>query len=407
MNTHQFILKNWKTSIRNPKNKKDASLSFVKLPNSYTTPCADDEFKNFYYWDTYFTNIGLLEDGLIDQARNNLRVMKFFISKFLFIPNADHLLFGSQPPFFSRGIFELYSKTKDVNDIKEFLYSAVTEMNFWKFDRMTPCGLNQYGCGWLNCKCVEAFDYFANRVGGLTEAEKKVDRAQLVKGFFAIAESGWDLNVRYRRAGLRFDALSFANIDLNSILYDAENCIAKMAKIIDEKEIEKEFSARAKVRKELMTKLMMDPKTGIFYDYSFVDKKNSGFLSAASLFPYAFGISDDKKSAKAIFDRLDCKYGLSTCEERGNDQYLQWDFPHMWPPVVYLAYQGLKNVGLLDEAKLLKKQYLDTVDKNFEATGRLWEKYDTVKGDVSVTVEYKTPTMLGWTAGVYEYLLNN
>ena len=234
MNAHQFIIKNWKTSIRNPKNKKDASLSFVKLPNSYTTPCANDEFKNFYYWDTYFTNVGLLEDGLIDQARNNLRIMKYFVSKFLFIPNADHLLFGSQPPFFTRGIFDLYSKTKDINDIKEFLYSAVTEMDFWKFDRMTPCGLNQYGCGWLNAKCIESFDYFSNRVGGLTEAEKKIDKAQLVKGFFAIAESGWDLNVRYRRKGLRFDSLSYANIDLNCILYDAEIKISEMARIIED-----------------------------------------------------------------------------------------------------------------------------------------------------------------------------
>ena len=35
-----------------------------------------------------------------------------------------------------------------------------------------------------------------------------------------------------------------------------------------------------------------------------------------------------------------------------------------------------------------------------------WEKYDASNGEVSVTNEYQTPTMMGWTAGVYEYFLN-
>ena len=37
----------------------------------------------------------------------------------------------------------------------------------------------------------------------------------------------------------------------------------------------------------------------------------------------------------------------------------------------------------------------------FEKTGLLWEKYDALKGSVSVTREYDTPAMMGWTAGVY------
>jgi len=404
---HEYILKNWKTTIRDPQSKRDMNLSFVKIPNQYTTPCADDEFQNFYYWDTYFTNLGLLEDDLVDVARDNLKVMQYFIQKLCFVPNADHLIMGTQPPFFTRGIYDLWKKTNDIKDIEEFLEYAVQEMDFWMYDRITPCGLNQFGCGWPNIKCLNAYDYFTNRVGGLTKEEEKLNKIDVVKGFFAIAESGWDLNVRYRRKGLRFDSLSFANIDLNCLLYDAETKIVEMAKVVNREDIVNEFSKRATNRKTLMDKLMKDKKTGIYYDYCFKDKKISGFLCAACLYPYTVGLSNDKESAKAIFNKLDFEYGLSTALYRGDDQYLQWDYPHMWPCVVYLAYVGLKRIGLLDEANKLKKQYMDTVEKNFEKTGKLWEKYDTVNGDVSVTVEYKTPTMMGWTAGVYEYLLNN
>jgi alpha,alpha-trehalase len=43
----------------------------------------------------------------------------------------------------------------------------------------------------------------------------------------------------------------------------------------------------------------------------------------------------------------------------------------------------------------------------FEVKGDLYEKYDARDGSVSVTSEYETPSMLGWTAGVYAFLKDN
>lgn len=42
---------------------------------------------------------------------------------------------------------------------------------------------------------------------------------------------------------------------------------------------------------------------------------------------------------------------------------------------------------------------------NFEKTGVIWEKYDGRDGKVAVTDEYETPEMLGWSAGVYRYFV--
>ena len=73
----------------------------------------------------------------------------------------------------------------------------------------------------------------------------------------------------------------------------------------------------------------------------------------------------------------------------------------MWPTNVYFACFGLQRIGLKEEAKRLAKKYCDTVEKCFEETGLLWEKYNALDGSVSVTREYETPAMMGWTAGVY------
>ncbi|MDY4591920.1 MAG: trehalase family glycosidase, partial [Eubacteriales bacterium] len=134
--------------------------------------------------------------------------------------------------------------------------------------------------------------------------------------------------------------------------------------------------------------------------------KFSETLTVASLYPYAFGISDDKETCRHVFERLDLEYGISTAEYRGDVLYMQWDYPNMWPPTAYIAYLALKNTGNDAEAEKLKNQYLFTVDSIFKTTGQLWEKYNAKELTVSKTVEYETPPMMGWTAAVYEYFYN-
>ncbi|HCH84090.1 MAG TPA: alpha,alpha-trehalase, partial [Lentisphaeria bacterium] len=51
----------------------------------------------------------------------------------------------------------------------------------------------------------------------------------------------------------------------------------------------------------------------------------------------------------------------------------------------------------------IARKYVDTVVRNFERTGALWEKYNVVTGSVDVKDEYKMPQMLGWTAGAFVY----
>ena len=46
---------------------------------------------------------------------------------------------------------------------------------------------------------------------------------------------------------------------------------------------------------------------------------------------------------------------------------------------------------------------MNTIDEEFKKCGRLWEKYDAVRGGMGVSTEYETPEMMGWTAGVYVY----
>lgn len=404
MTTHEYILKNWCKTIRYP--GKDDAQSFIKMPCSYTTPTECSFFNNFYYWDTYFTNIGLIIDGLDKQAENNLDVMAFFVDKLGFIPNADHLIFVSQPPFFTRGVYDLYEFRKDKSIIKKYYKQIVAELEFWEYDRTTEIGLAQYKTDRVSSKLEGDYEYFAARVGGLTESEKKIDHKTMARYFLTYGESGWDCNMRFKTPENRFASLDFAMIDVNCILYDAESKAAAMLKIIGETEQSEIMQRKADGRKLLIDKYLKNKENSIYLDYDFKRGKFSETLTVASLYPYAFDISDDKETCRHVFERLDLEYGISTAEYRGDVLYMQWDYPNMWPPTAFIAYLALKNTGNDAEAEKMKNQYLFTVDSIFKTTGQLWEKYNAKELTVSKTVEYETPPMMGWTAAVYEYFYN-
>ncbi|MBO4362986.1 MAG: hypothetical protein J5912_01235, partial [Clostridia bacterium] len=76
----------------------------------------------------------------------------------------------------------------------------------------------------------------------------------------------------------------------------------------------------------------------------------------------------------------------------------------MWPSNVYFTVAALENAGLPDDARRIAFKYVETATRVFEKTGCLWEKYDALTAEVSVTNEYRTPKMLGWTAGVYQFM---
>ena len=68
---------------------------------------------------------------------------------------------------------------------------------------------------------------------------------------------------------------------------------------------------------------------------------------------------------------------------------------------------GLKRIGLLGDALQIADKYVSVVRNIFEETGRLWEKYDALTGEIAVTSEYATMPMMGWTAAVYRYFVEN
>ena len=97
--TREFIRESWEKSIRYLPN--DAG-SHIGMPLPYTVPSVSGGFQEMYYWDLFFTNEGLIIDGLLDQARYNTENLAWMVERFGKILNGSNTFYlnRSQPPVF-------------------------------------------------------------------------------------------------------------------------------------------------------------------------------------------------------------------------------------------------------------------------------------------------------------------
>ena len=388
-----YIKDNWVKSIREANDV---------VPFPFTSPSITGFYKDFFYWDNYFINKGLLIDGFSEQVEYNLDNFAYYIERFGYIPNASNLLNRSQPPVFTFCVLDYYEKTQDKNVLKKYLPYLVKEYNFWMTERILPCGLNSFGSSATKHQLLINYKHLHGRV--LEERDTEEEQIELAKDILAIAESGLDFNMRFITDESKVDAGKFIHLDLNCFLYGVEVGISKIYELLGEDEKNKEFIALAENRKTLINKYLFDKTQGIYLDYNYKSGEFSKILSAVSFYPYVYGISDDKEGAKKILQRLELPCGISPAEYRGeNAVYYQWDYPCVWPYTSWFTFTALKNVGLTGDAERIALKYMNCVNDNFEKTGVIWEKYDGRNGSVATTNEYKTPEMLGWSAGVYKY----
>jgi alpha,alpha-trehalase len=195
----------WAVLTRTP---DQAGGTLIPLPHPYIVP--GGRFREIYYWDSYFTMLGLQATGRIDIMRNMVDNFAWLIDNFGFIPNGNrtYYLGRSQPPYFALMVGLL----ADVAG-KQFLLQYRTQMKreyeFWmdgaeNLSEETPSNrrvvrlsdgsvLNRY---WDDNPSPrpEAFmedEDVAQNAGG--------DPLCIFRHIRAAAESGWDFSSRWQR----------------------------------------------------------------------------------------------------------------------------------------------------------------------------------------------------------------
>jgi len=377
---------------------REDSYPFYALPKPYNVPCASGMFQEMYYWDTYFTNRGLILDGNIEQAKNNVENLAAMAERFGFVLNGNRAEFlnNSQPPFMSQAAREVYEVTKDKKWLMGICSAIEKEYAFYTVDRGTYLGLSRYDA--VTPISPEqknrAVKILIDRLGYTPD----LSFDELARGLYAVGESGWDINPR-----MTYHAYDFVVSDLNTLIYSIEDNMEFFSRELGELEDEIKWRERKEKRAELSRKYLK-AENGIFYDYDIVKKERTTLFSAASYYPLYFGMATPEEAAAAVsaLPLLETEWGIVTSERcDGIKGTFQWGYPNGWPPMQQIVVGGLIRYGYVDDAKRIAKKFLDLMEKCFSETGHLWEKYDVVSGNADALAEYETPAMLGWTYGTY------
>ena len=172
---------------------KNDTLGNFALPYPFSVPCIVNGFQNLFYWDTYFTNVGLLLDGNIEQAKNNIDNILAMIDRFGYMPNATNegMLNRSQPPYASMMVREVYELTHDKIWLSYACKILEKEYKFWMTERITSNGLNRYSNHADKSSLMSFYYYVAGRLGlNPNECNNDEERLAAVASFPAEAESG-------------------------------------------------------------------------------------------------------------------------------------------------------------------------------------------------------------------------
>ncbi|MGH9380346.1 MAG: trehalase family glycosidase, partial [Thermoanaerobaculia bacterium] len=118
----------WPVLARPP--DSDARGSLIPLPHPYVVP--GGRFREVYYWDSYFTMLGLVESGHLDLVHGMLDNFAYLVRTFGHVPNGNraYYLSRSQPPFLA-AMVDLYAQATDTQDALRYLDALEAEHAFW------------------------------------------------------------------------------------------------------------------------------------------------------------------------------------------------------------------------------------------------------------------------------------
>lgn len=394
----EFIQKKFPDSIM--KTKEDVEDRFG-LPHPYTVPSPGDIFDCMFYWDTHFTNVGLIASGNIQQAIYNTDNIRHMVQRFGYMPNSTkaHHLGQSQPPFYYRMVSDIFEVTGDMSWLDSHYDTIAREYEFWMTQRLASNGLNYYGRKRSNLSPEELerrYQYGISRFEGFYTDDLQ-EKMAIIHTVATLCESGWDCCYRFGMNGMDYNP-----VDLNTLLYGLESAMSRFSRLLDRGE-EQLWSSRAADRKEKMDRYLFCKEKGFYLDWNFKTEKHSDCVSVASLFPLYLGLEHDSGAImKILSEEMLLPYGVAGTVKPCHSYALQWEYPNIWAPLQYIAYCACHNCGEERLAEEIVLRFKTLLENNFENTGNLWEKYNGLTGE-TVNAEYNAPPMMGWTAGVYLY----
>ncbi|MFN8253854.1 MAG: alpha,alpha-trehalase TreF [Ferruginibacter sp.] len=392
--------------------------TLIHLPHEYIVP--GGRFREIYYWDSYFTMLGLQVSGRVEMIESMVKNFAWLIHEFGFIPNGNrtYYLSRSQPPFFALMV-NLLAEEKGDGVLLQYKTTLEKEYAYWMdgFNEVSP---KQPA---VKHVVLVADDVVMNRYWDEQESPRpeaysedvhlssgSANAAAMYRDIRAAAASGWDFSSRWFADHENMDTIqttSIIPVDLNCLLLFMEKMLQKMHMLSGSTTEAALFADKIQRRKRALHRFCWNEEEGCFFDYNFITQKQELHFNLSTVFPLFFNaVTNEQAAAVALLVKNKFLHpgGLITTIYKTGQQ---WDAPNGWAPLQWIAYRGLKNYRFNELAVSIKNNWLQNCEKVFAATGKMMEKYNVMDTNVAAGGgEYPNQDGFGWTNGVYLKMKN-
>jgi alpha,alpha-trehalase len=387
--------------------------TLLPLPHPYVVP--GGRFRELYYWDSYFTMLGLMADGCSKMAEDMLRNFASLIDRYGFIPNSSrsYMLSRSQPPLFFKMV-ESVAGGDAALAFARYLPQLKAEHAYWMSGEgdLAPNAahlhvvrladgslLNRY---WDEIDEPREESYRQDVLTARAAGDRPA--AEIYRDLRAAAESGWDFSSRWCADPDRIETIettSIVPIDLNALLWGLENAIAQGCGQAGDAAGAAAYTARAARRRATIDRALWSPALGHYVDFHWRGNTPRHQLTAAALVPLYTGVASQDQAdatARVASGGLLARNGLQTTLRRTGQQ---WDAPNGWAPLQWMGSLGLHRYGHTELAREIASRWVASVHRVYLETGRLLEKYDVMEDQPGGGGEYETQDGFGWTNGSF------
>jgi alpha,alpha-trehalase len=391
--TTQYVEKTWdrltKSAVAPP-----TGSTLLALPHPFVVP--GGRFDECFYWDSYFTALGLAKVGRTDVVAGIVDNLVHLQQTVGLIPNGNrtYLATRSQPPVLSLLV-------RMLPDPVAYLDALLAEHTFWTQPERTVdidgVLLSHY---WDSVDTPRQESYAEDVATNGGDAAP----CALFRHLRAGAESGWDFSSRWLDDPDDLATIRCADllpIDLNALLLLLEFSISALSDRAGRTSSASQFRQAALRRSAVLRKRCFDPVQGWFCDLERNGTRRPQ-LTMAGVLALVANIADDVQAPAmrtTLMGRFLAPGGLRTTVITNGQQ---WDAPNGWAPLQWWAIEGLRAYRFDDEADEVRRRWLATCDQGFATDGVLLEKYDVDNPGSPVSGgEYEVQEGFGWTNGVY------
>jgi alpha,alpha-trehalase len=375
---------------------KDQEPTLLYLPFPYVASGGSEgSFPEMYAWDVYFINLGLAVHGRTDLIRHHILNHLFLIERYgkVLNGNRSYYLHRSQVPIHPESL-RLLHRLKPDRDLIARAYPLLKQeySAYWMAEHhRTPSGLA------------------TNRDLGELIGENEVSPSIALRPELAAEAEALDFTAIYDG-----DIRDCNPLITNCALVRYCDTLSWMAGILDWEDELLAWQEEKARRSNLIQDLCWDQSQGFFFEYNFRKETRLPYWSLSAYWAMWAGVASQAQAQDMVrnLERFEFACGLTQTDRAypsPHPEYtaLQWDYPHGWPPSQVIVIDALEAYGYEAEARRIARKFVKLQLDLLGTTGRLWEKYNVVDGNLDLPRErYPSVPMHGWSSAALAYLGN-